>query len=115
MEEALPVDGEQFKGNFPADNSREEQSKPSGDNSGVREASGSIRTHPHDGVSALPEDHFGNQANANIQQGYEAKGVVLGNVEAGDNSVPKEGKFKGEDGLVGMEFEVGRGEFDSSV
>ena len=115
MEEALPVDDEQFKGNFPADNSREEQSKPSGDNSGVREASGSIWTHSHDGVSTLPEDHFGNQANANIQQGYGAEGVVPGNVEIWDNSIPKEGKFKGEDGLVGMEFEVGRGDFDSSI
>ena len=90
MEEALPVDGGQCKDGFLVTKISEEQSNPSG------------------------EVQSSDQASASTQQSYRGDGGDFGIVGVVDNSVSKEGKVKGEDGIVGMEFEMGRGDFISS-
>nr|POE95839.1 hypothetical protein CFP56_75947 [Quercus suber] len=55
---------------------------------------------------ALPEVQSSDQACASTQQACRGERVDSRDVGVADGSVSKEGKFKGEDGIVGMEFEA---------
>ena len=115
VEKSLPIDGDQCKGGGSIVNTSEVRSKPSVDIIKAKDAKSSKSTHLLNGVSVLFEDHIGDQVNTKAQQTCRGEGAIFGSVRAFDDSVFRGRKNIKEDGMDGLEFEEGSGEFGSSV
>lgn len=99
VKDFLAVDEGKCKVRLMVDDTNDVRSKPSGGVIKAKDARSSI----HD------------QANARIQQPCCGEGDEVGSVGVFVDSVPREGKNRGEDGIDGMEFEEGNRDLTSSV
>lgn len=81
---------------------------------GVKDVRCSAYVHLHIGELAFYEDYLSAQANASIQHPCRGEGVEFGSVGISDDSMSREGKDKGDDGINGMEFEEGSKDFAST-
>ena len=84
------------------------QRKPNEDTLGEKDVRSSTHVHLHNGESALHEDYPSVQANSRIQHTCRGEGDEFGSVGASTDSMPRERKGKGDDGIDGMEFEGSR-------
>ena len=89
------------------------QRKPSGDTLGEKDVRSLTHVHLHNVESSLHEDYPSVQANSRIQHPCRGEGDKFGSVGASTDSMPRERKGKGDDGIDGMEFEEGSGDFAS--
>ena len=89
------------------------QRKPSRHTLGEKDVRSSTHVHLHNVESALHEDYPSVQANSRIQHPCCGEGDEFVSVGASTDSIPRERKGKGDDGIDGMEFEEGSGDFAS--
>uniref|UniRef100_A0A7N2MG54 AP2/ERF domain-containing protein n=1 Tax=Quercus lobata TaxID=97700 RepID=A0A7N2MG54_QUELO len=85
-----------------ADSASVVRRKPGGYTLEAKDVRSPTHIHLHNGESALHEDYPSGQTNSRIQHPCHGKGDEFGSVGASVDSMPREGKDKGDDDIDGM-------------